>query len=60
MIPQDLLDLFNDLKKELVAVRTDLIVIKYSIEQMEKQLEELSAQEDEPADPFADRRFTKI
>lgn len=50
MIPQDLQELFDDLKRELVAIKTDIIIMKYSLEQIESKLDEL---EPPPADPFA-------
>jgi len=52
MIAQDLQELFDELKRELVAIRTDIIVMKYSLEQIESKLDNL---ETPPADPFADR-----
>lgn len=53
MITVEMQELFDDLKRELVAIRTDIIVMKYSLEQIEEKLDKLKNQ---PAvDPFAGR-----
>ena len=64
MIAEDLRALFDDLKKEISGLKTDLILIKYSIEQIEANINnvkpvENTSTEQEP-DPFADRRFTQL
>lgn len=58
MIPQDLQELFNDLKRELTAVRTDLIIMKYSLEQIETKIDALENKS--PTDPFANRTMHKL
>jgi hypothetical protein len=50
MITVEMQELFDDLKRELVAIRTDIIIMKYSLEQIENQLEQ---QPTADPDPFA-------
>jgi hypothetical protein len=39
MITEELKELFDEVKRELTAIRTDLIIMKYSLEKIEDQLE---------------------
>jgi len=50
MITVEMQELFDDLKRDLVAIRTDIIIIKYSLEQIENQL---GKQPPADPDPFA-------
>ena len=54
MITVELQELFDNVMRELVAIKTDIIIMKYSLEQIESQLEELQKPADN-TDPFADR-----
>ena len=49
MITIEMQELFDELKRELTAIRTDLIIMKYSLEQIENQLENQPSNRD----PFA-------
>jgi hypothetical protein len=57
MKPEEFKELFDELKSELVAIRTDLIIIKYSLEQIENQLENQPA---DNKDPFAGQTLHKL
>lgn len=61
MIAEDLRALFADLKKDINGIKSDLILIKYDIEQMDKKLNELKTVESlQETDPFKDSRFTQL
>ena len=50
MITQDLQELFDRVMAELMAIRTDITIMKYDIEQIEAKLEALDKPEDPPTD----------
>lgn len=57
MITVEMQELFDDLKRELVAIRTDIIIMKYSLEQIENRLEQ---QPTSNPDPFAGQTLHKL
>jgi hypothetical protein len=63
MIGEDLKALFADLKRDIAGIKTDLILMKYDIEQIDAKLGNMKLAESVPeqeTDPFQDRRFTKL
>jgi hypothetical protein len=61
MIGEDMKALFADLKRDIAGIKTELILMRYDIEQIDAKLSNMPATkpESEP-DPFQDRRFTKL
>jgi hypothetical protein len=59
MITIEIQELFDDLKRELVAIKTDLIIMKYTMEQIESKLDTVNLPNDNQ-DPFANRTVYKL
>jgi hypothetical protein len=54
MIDQELRDLLHEIKGDLVNVQTELLLMKFAVDKIEKQVGELHDAKQQPQDPFAD------
>ena len=53
MIAKEMTDLFDELKRELVGMKTDLVILRYDMEQIDKKLDEVKLLiESPPIDPY--------
>ncbi len=52
MMDQQILDLLHEIKGDLVTIQTELLLMKFALEKMEKQVEELHESRQQPQDPF--------
>lgn len=50
---QQILDLLTDIKGELVNLQTELVLMKFAVEKIEQQVEELYEARPQAPDPFA-------
>ena len=50
---QQLIELLTDIKSEIVNLQTELLLMKFAVEKIEKQVEELYDSKDPVQDPFA-------
>ena len=51
---QDLKQLLLEIKSDLVDIQTELLLMKFAMDKIEKQVEELHEAKQQPQDPFAD------
>jgi cell division septum initiation protein DivIVA len=51
---QELRQLLSDIKGDLVTIQTELLLMKFAMDKIEKQVEELHEAKQQPQDPFAD------
>ena len=51
---QELKQLLLEIKGDLVAIQTELLLMKFAMDKIEKQVEELHEAKQQPQDPFAD------
>jgi hypothetical protein len=49
---QQILDILHEIKGDLVTIQTELLLMKFALEKMEKQVEELHESRQQPQDPF--------
>jgi hypothetical protein len=54
MIDAELTQLLHDIKGDLVNLQTELLLMGFAINKIEKQVEALHDAKQEPQDPFAD------
>ncbi len=52
MMDQQILDLLHEIKGDLVTIQTELLLMKFALEKIEKQVEELHESRQQPQDPF--------
>jgi hypothetical protein len=52
MMDQQILDILHEIKGDLVTIQTELLLMKFALEKMEKQVEELHESRQQPQDPF--------
>jgi hypothetical protein len=57
MITVELQELFDGLKSDLMTIKTDLVIMKYTLEQIEAQLENHTPSD---PDPFAGQTLHKL
>jgi hypothetical protein len=50
---QELKQLLLEIKGDLVAIQTELVLMKFAMDKIEKQVEELHEAKQQPQDPFA-------
>lgn len=61
VIAQELQDLFDDLKRELIGMKTDLVIVRYDLEQLDKKLDEVKLLlESPPIDPYEGKIVEKF
>ena len=63
MIAEDLGALFAEVNRGIAEIKTDLILIKYDLAQIESKLNNMNIAEPasvQEEDPFKDRRFTQL
>jgi len=53
-VDQELKQLLLEIKGDLVTIQTELLLMKFAMDKMEKQIEELHSAKQQPQDPFAD------
>jgi hypothetical protein len=53
-VDQELKQLLLEMKGDLVAIQTELLLMKFAMDKIEKQVEELHEAKQQPQDPFAD------
>jgi hypothetical protein len=51
---QKLKQLLLEIKGDLVTIQTELVLMKFAMDKIEKQVEELHEAKQQPQDPFAD------
>lgn len=51
---QELKQLLLEIKGDLVTIQTELVLMKFAMDKIEKQVEELHEAKQQPQDPFAD------
>ena len=51
---QELKQLLLEMKGNLVTIQTELVLMKFAMDKIEKQVEELHEAKQQPQDPFAD------
>jgi hypothetical protein len=51
---QELKQLLLEIKGDLVAIQTEIVLMKFAMDKIEKQVEELHEAKQQPQDPFAD------
>jgi hypothetical protein len=52
MMDQQILDILHEIKGDLVTIQTELLLMKFALEKIEKQVEELHESRQQPQDPF--------
>lgn len=57
MTTEEMQELFNDLKNDLMTIKTDLIIMKYTLEQIENKLDNHTP---DNRDPFAGQTLHKL
>ena len=61
MIAKEMTDLFDELKRELVGMKTDLVILRYDMEQIDKKLDEVKLLLDTPpVDPMEGKIIEKF
>jgi len=53
-VDQELKQLLLDIKGDLVTIQTELLLMKFAMDKIEQQVEELHEARQQPQDPFAD------
>jgi hypothetical protein len=53
-VDQELKQLLLEIKGDLVTIQTELVLMKFAMDKIEKQVEELHEAKQQPQDPFAD------
>jgi hypothetical protein len=49
---QQILDILHELRGDLVTIQTELLLMKFALEKMEQQIEELHESRQQSQDPF--------
>jgi cell division septum initiation protein DivIVA len=57
---KELRQLLHDIRGDLVNVQTELLLMKFAVDKIERQVEALHDAKQEPQDPFADMPGVRI
>jgi cell division septum initiation protein DivIVA len=57
---EELRQLLHDIRGDLVSVQTELLLMKFAVDKIEKQVQELHDAKQQPQDPFADMPGVRV
>jgi cell division septum initiation protein DivIVA len=57
---EELKQLLHDIRSDMVAVQTELLLMKFAVDKIEKQVQELHDANQQPQDPFADMPGVRV